>query len=76
MKLVLVEWEDAFADLHWSSIKDLDTAPMISVGCLVHIDEKKVVLSSMFGREKIDDFNCVQAIPRSCIKRMRELRVK
>jgi len=47
---------------------------MVSIGCLVKIDDKKVVLSSMFPKEGIDDYNCVQAIPRGCVKRMRKLK--
>ena len=75
MKLVLVEWDDTFASIHWTGIDTLNTAPMVSIGCLVRSDKKKIVLSSMRGREGLDDNNCVQAIPRGCIKRIRQLKV-
>ena len=76
MIIALVEWDDTFASIHWTGIDDLHTAPMVSVGCLMRMDEKEVVLSSMRGREGIDDSNCVQAIPMGCIKRIRKLKVK
>ncbi len=76
MKLVLVEWDDTLADIRWARIEDLNTAPMVSVGCLVREDDKKIVLSSMFGREGIGDHNCVQAIPRGCVKKIRQLKVR
>lgn len=76
MKLVLVEWHDTFAQLHWHNIGDIDIAPMVSIGCLVYEDSNKIVLSSMFGREGASDYNCVQAIPKGCIKRMRQLKIK
>ncbi len=75
MKIVLVEWDDTFADIRWTSIDNLHVAPMVSIGCLMRINEKEVVLSSMRGREGIDDSNCVQAIPRGCVKRIRQLKV-
>ena len=75
MKIVLVEWDDTQANLHWVGIENLDTAPMVSIGCLVYEDGRKIVLSSMFGNSGENDFNCTQAIPKGCVKRMRTLTI-
>ena len=53
----------------------LNIAPVVSIGVLIYEDDRKIVLSSMFGRTGDNDYNCVQAIPRGCIKRMRQLKV-
>ena len=54
MRLVLVEWNDAFADVGWSD-SELDTIPITSVGILVFENDKKVVLSGMKGGSGLAD---------------------
>ena len=73
MRLVIVEWDDILTLTGWSNKnKDVNTIPTFSVGTLVAEDDKKIVLSSMMSS---GSFNCQQAIPRGCIKRIRSLRV-
>lgn len=75
MKLVLVEWNDTRADLRYVSVDEIDTAPMLSIGLLVKDNKDKIVLTSMLGLSP-RDCNCLQAIPKGCIKRMRSLKVR
>ena len=69
MKLIKVDWEDTLADVGWSDDR-LTTVKVASVGWLIHKDKDKVVLSSMIGTAGLEDFNCRQAIPRGCIKKI------
>ncbi len=69
MKLVKIDWEDTFADVGWSD-DQLTTVKVASVGWLISEDKDKVVLSSMIGTAGLTDFNCRQAIPRGCIKKI------
>ncbi len=69
MKLVKISWEDTFADVGWSD-DQLTTVKVASVGWLISEDKDKVVLSSMIGTAGLEDFNCRQAIPRGCIKKI------
>ena len=64
-----MDWEDTFADVGWSDDK-LTTVKVASVGWLISKDKDKVVLSSMIGTAGLGDFNCRQAIPRGCIKKI------
>ncbi len=72
MKLVEVKWEDTFADVGWGG-KELKPVSVISVGWLLIKDKDKVVLASMIGTAGLDDYNCKQAIPRGCIKSIRDI---
>ena len=72
MKLVLIKWEDTFADVGWSG-KELDTVRINSVGWVLSKDKNKIVISSMVGTAGLMDFNCRQAIPRGSIKSIKYL---
>ena len=69
MKLVKIDWEDTFADVGWSN-DDLSPVRVASVGWLIRKEKDKVVISSMIGTAGLEDFNCRQAIPRGCIKKI------
>ena len=74
MKLVKIDWEDTFADVGWSNDK-LSPIKVASVGWLICKDKDKVVISSMVGTASLQDFNCRQAIPRGCIKKITTLEI-
>ena len=69
MRLVVITWEDTFADVGWSD-KELNPVGIASVGWLIDEDDSKVVLAGMIGTGGLEDFNCRQAIPKGCIKKI------
>lgn len=75
MKIVIVQWDDTFADVGWSN-NELNPISIASVGVIIQEDDKKVVLAGMVGTAGLEDYNCRQAIPRGCIKRIRYLKVE
>ena len=72
MKLVLVDWEDTFADVGWAD-RELDTVKIRSVGWLISEDKNRIVLCGMRGTAGLQDYNCRQAIPKGCIKEITTL---
>jgi len=76
MKLVLVEWEDSSSYSGWHRIHpDCDcVANCISVGVLCSEDKKQVVLA--LSKSDSGNYGDTMAIPKSCIKRIRYLKVK
>ncbi len=77
MRMVLVEWEDSFFGigewLDFAELKELPTARCISCGILLHETSEKIVLIMNRGGKQGSQ---PMAIPRGCIKRMRQLKVK
>jgi hypothetical protein len=74
MKLVLVEWYDACSGYAWESRED-DThiRKIISIGILEREDDKEIVIvPNISPVNKIHEF----AIPRGCIRRIRQLCLK
>lgn len=77
MKIVLVEWDDAFASgTQWLE-KDDDTflkvIPTTSVGIVVKETEREL---SLIGDINELHYSRAVTIPRGCIKRIRKLSVK
>ena len=76
MKVVIIEWVDACGyGLHWEDREPWSEKPAscITIGLLTHEDEKNVfVVLSLSG----DKYSHGEAIPKSCIKRIRKLRVE
>ena len=69
MKIVEIEWEDTYTEVGWGD-DDLDTASATSVGYLIKETPDKIVLAGMIGI----GYNCKQAIPKGCIKNIKELK--
>lgn len=78
MKLVLVEWVDStMLGQRWhceDEIDQLDIGRCVAVGIVRRDDSDKLVITQNQDRYR-DGANLI-AIPKGCIKRMRQLRVK
>jgi len=75
MKLVLVEWEDAYTNHSWKDdgdIEGLHTAKTVSCGLLKHESDECISIILNQGRGVYSDSI---TIPRGCIKRIRYLKV-
>ena len=78
MKLVLVEWVDIAStyDPSWtakSEITDLGCVPCVTCGILLHEDDINVHVTLSTNTQC---FSQAIVIPKSCIKRIRYLKVK
>ena len=75
-KLVLVEWDDSNVEAGWVHIPcaDRDVAHCRTPGILLFEDDKKVVIA--FGDSNCGMVHETLTIPKGCITRIRELRVK
>jgi hypothetical protein len=75
MKLVLIEWVDASSRLGgWHYLDENDsTLKCLSIGLVCREDESQIVLA--LSRNEGGLFSETFAIPKGCIKRMRQLRV-
>lgn len=75
MKKVLVEWVDANILHGWQSdIEDCNIALTEEVGYLIREDDEKIILAR--GVSTYGFLNSPMAIPKGCVKSMKELRVK
>lgn len=77
MKMVLIEWVDSNILHGWITIEDAKRANIAlsqSVGFLLWEDNEKVII--VFSKSDSDSVLEVKAIPRGCIKSIKELRVK
>ena len=77
MKLVMVEWEDSAFINGWLSrqqAQDCDVSHCVSIGIVVRDDDNVVAISLGVS----DNGNVCDgiSIPKSCIKRIRELKVR
>lgn len=68
MKIVLIEWEDSYCTSAWS--EDIDVCRCVSAGIFIKEDDGKVVIASALSGEM---FNGALAIPKGCIKSIREV---
>jgi len=75
MKMALVEWVDSASYRGWHRLGEYDCiSNCISIGLLCQEDEKQIVLAlSKSDSESLGD---TISIPKSCIKRIRYLKVK
>ena len=79
MKMVLVEWEDpcTYATHGWLPKEDTDDETMLPISCvsvgILYKENKERIVLYMNGNKH--DFCNAQCIPRSCIKRIRTLKV-
>lgn len=75
MKVVYIEWEDSFGGGNWMTKKqaNLPVAKCVTVGFVVKETKRKIVISS----HECDngDVHGSMAIPKSCIKSIKELKV-
>ena len=76
MKLVMVEFEDSSSYSGWHKLDSwLDSiSNCVSVGILCREDKKQIVLA--LSKSNSRNYGDTMAIPRSCIKRIRYLKVK
>ena len=75
-RLVLIDWEDSNFEHGWLSI-DQVTGILItteSVGFIIFEDETRISIAQ--NKSGIDTFMGIITIPKSCIKSIRQLRVK
>ena len=76
MKLVMVEWDDAYSDGGWLSYeKELNVSKCVTVG-LLQFDEPNRVVVIQSRSNSTGNYSDRLAIPRGCIKRIRYLKVK
>ena len=75
MKLVLVEWVDSASCSGWHRLDSgLDgVCACVSAGLLCSENEKQIVIT--YGKSDTGNIAETISIPRSCIKRMRQLKV-
>ena len=71
MKVILIEWLDSTSSSGWDSAFDLELSNCKTVGFLVKKDKEKVVVIQSNSDNVHSDGRF--AIPRSCIKSIREL---
>ena len=75
MKMVLVEWNDAFSDGGWRSpVDDLPVSNCITIGLLMYDNPEKVTIVQ--SKSDSGSYTDRISIPRGCIKRIRYLRIK
>ncbi len=73
-KLALVEWVDSNSRSGWMNKDDIQLCnplPCVSVGMMIETNDCVKVIENIGG----NDVNMVMAIPKSCIKRLRYLRI-
>ena len=76
MRIVIVEWDDAYSSGGWLNPNDdLSISKCITVGLLLSEDDVRVVVAqnASLTSGSVGD---ILAIPRGCIKRIRKLRIK
>lgn len=75
MRLVMVEWEDSATNYGWHRLSTDDSISYcVSVGMICREDEKQVTLAQ--SRSDCGNISETISIPRSCIRRMRMLKIK
>ena len=78
MKIVLVEWNDTYEmEAGWHSLEDAkkwNTDTCCSVGYLLADHDSHVVICADAGVNDNSEVGRVQAIPRSCINKIIELK--
>ena len=75
MKLLLVEWDDSSTCVGWHRLSsEDDISHCISTGLLCKETEKSITLT--ISKSELGSIAETISIPRSCIKRIRRLRVK
>ena len=75
MKKVLIEWVDANIEHGWQAdINDCDIAMTEELGYLIEEDNEKVIVARGYSQYGL--YNSPMAIPRGCIKSIKELRIK
>jgi len=75
MKKVLVEWVDSNIQHGWQSdINDCDVALTEELGYLIQEDDDKIIVAR--GYSQYGFYNSPMAIPKGCIRSIKELRCK
>jgi hypothetical protein len=74
MKLVLVEWYDTCSGDSWDGrYKEEHTSKIVSTGIIVREDKEEIeIVPNMGNSHKLHQI----AIPKGCIRRMRQLCIK
>ena len=74
LKIVHMIWIDSQAMNEWTDVKELNDAlkDLHAVGFLIHTDKERYVLSISFDPDT-DSANCIQYIPKKCVKKIRVL---
>ena len=79
MKLVAIYWVDIVGndDRSWLTMeeaKETTPCPMVTVGYLVAEDDTNIVVASTRSMDTNDDtFGNVNAIPKACVRELKEL---
>ena len=79
MKLVAVYWVDIVGndDRSWMTadeVRETTPCPMVTVGYVVAEDANNIVVASTRSTDPSDDaFGNVNAIPKACVKELKEL---
>lgn len=75
MKAVIVEWDDSSSYSPWHNDSDLDIpAKCFSVGVICKDEDRYISVAQSKSSE--GNYGDVITIPRGCIKRVRQLRIK
>ena len=75
MKIVLVDWVDSASVGGWAGEEDLNVCECKTVGFLLRKTKDKVVVAqSISPRDAVEVCDNRFAIPRGCIKSIRELK--
>ena len=75
MKKVLIEWVDSNIQHGWRpDAKDCDVALTSEIGYLIQEDNDKIVVAR--GYSQYGFYNSPMAIPKGCIKSIKELKPK
>jgi len=72
----LVEWDDAYSKSGWTNPNDdLTISKCITVGLLLSENDDRVVVAQNASHTS-GSIGDILAIPRGCIKRIRELKIR
>jgi len=75
MRLALVEWEDSSSITGWHVLSDYDSScKCVSVGLLCREDKKSITLTA--SKSDSGNYDTTISIPRTCVKKIRYLKVK
>ena len=76
MRLAMIEWEDSAGYSGWHQLDPwLDSiSKCVTIGLLCKEDERQVVIA--LSKSNSGNFGDTISIPKSCIKRIRYLKVK
>lgn len=72
-KLVLIHWQDIFADVTWTTAPDVKPSECYSTGWLIDRDDYVILASDLMLNGTVQ-YNSISAIPKGCIKSITEIK--